>query len=147
MSTTTEFGTQLIGRTEKALNAILERQLAGTGLTEAQWVTLTLAVRSGGTIDRTVFVTRVAGALKITGAEAQARIGELVGAQLLELPREDGTPVTATDQGRQLHARISTNVAAITQRLWGDLAAADLAIAARILGTVLERANAELAST
>jgi hypothetical protein len=30
------FGTQVIGQTEKALNAILERQLAGTGLTEPQ---------------------------------------------------------------------------------------------------------------
>ena len=34
--TTTVFGTQIIGRTEKALNAILDRQLAGTGITEPQ---------------------------------------------------------------------------------------------------------------
>jgi len=51
MSTTPTFSTQLVGRTEKTLNAILARLLAGTGLTEPQWVTLTLAVRSGGTID------------------------------------------------------------------------------------------------
>ncbi|WP_164842402.1 hypothetical protein [Actinoplanes solisilvae] len=38
------FGAQLIGRTEKALNALLERELSGTGLTEPQWVALTLTV-------------------------------------------------------------------------------------------------------
>ena len=36
MSTTPAFGTQLIGQTEKTLNAILDRQLAGTGVTEPQ---------------------------------------------------------------------------------------------------------------
>jgi hypothetical protein len=58
--------------TEKALNAILNRQLAGTGLTEPQWVTLTLTVASGGTLDRDELVARVAGVLKVSEAEAQA---------------------------------------------------------------------------
>jgi hypothetical protein len=35
-------------------------------------------------------------------------------------------------------------VAGITRRLWGDLAAQDLATAARVLSTVLARANQEL---
>jgi hypothetical protein len=70
MSLTPQFGTQLIGQTEKARNAILDRQLAGTGLTETQWVTLTLAVMSGATIDRASYIRRLAGALKMTQAEA-----------------------------------------------------------------------------
>jgi hypothetical protein len=41
--------TRVIGQAEKTLGAILGRQLAGTGLTEPQWVILTLAVTSGGT--------------------------------------------------------------------------------------------------
>ena len=40
---TTPFGPQLIGETEKTLNAILRRVLQGTGLSEPQWVTLRLA--------------------------------------------------------------------------------------------------------
>ena len=52
MSTTPTFGTQLIGQTEKTLNAILGRLLAGTGLSEPEWVTLTVAVTSGGSIER-----------------------------------------------------------------------------------------------
>jgi hypothetical protein len=41
--------TRIIGQTEKTLNAILDRQLDGTGLTEAQWVILTLTVTSAET--------------------------------------------------------------------------------------------------
>ena len=36
-------------------------------------------------------------------------------------------------------------IAGITERLWGDLEPADLATAGRVLGIVLDRANAELA--
>jgi hypothetical protein len=41
MSTISTLGPPLIGQTQNALNAILDRELAGTGLTERQWVTLT----------------------------------------------------------------------------------------------------------
>lgn len=145
MSPTPTFGTQIIGQTENALNAILDRQLAGTGLSEPQWVTLTIAVMSAESVDRARFISRVAGALKITDAEAQAQIDSLAAAQTLEVPESDGSPVSVTEAGRQLHARIRTAVAEITQRLWGDLPADDLATAGRVLGIVLERANAELA--
>jgi hypothetical protein len=74
MSTTPTFGTPILGQTEKALNAILDRQLAGTGLTEPQWVTLTLTIAGGGTVDHDQLVGRVAGVLKVSEAEAQARI-------------------------------------------------------------------------
>ncbi len=145
MSTPPTFGTQVIGQAEKALNAILDRQLAGTGLTEPQWVTLTIAVTSDGSVQRAPFLSRVAGVLKISCAEAQARMDELAAAQLLQMPDADGSPVSVTDAGRQLHGRIRTAVGEITQRLWGDLPADDLATAGRVLGIVLERANAELA--
>lgn len=145
MSNTPAFGTQLIGQTEKALNAILDRQLAGTGVTEPQWVALTLAVMSGGTIDRAPLLSRLAGALQVSEAEAQAQVEGLAAASLVESAEAPGCPVRVTDAGSQLHARIRTTVTDITQRLWGDLPAADLAAAARVLGTVLDRANAELA--
>ena len=49
----TPFGPQLIGETEKTLNALLLRHLDGTGLTEPQWVTLRLADQFDGTVDTT----------------------------------------------------------------------------------------------
>jgi hypothetical protein len=145
MSTTPPFGTQVIGQTEKALNAILDRQLAGTGLTEPQWVTLNVAIASGGTVDRDQLTGRVAGALKISDAEAQARITELAAAQLLDAPDDESSPVKLTDAGQQLHGQIRAAVTPITQRLWGDLPAEDLATTGRVLSTILERANTELA--
>jgi DNA-binding MarR family transcriptional regulator len=142
MSTTSTFGTQLIGQTEKTLNAILGRVLAGTGLSEPQWVTLTVAVTSGGSVERTAFAGRIAGALKISEADAQARIDELAAQQLFEV---DDSTVTVTDAGKQLQARIRGAVGEITGRLWGDLPADELDVAARVLTTVLKRATAELA--
>ena len=145
MPSPSTFGTQLIGQTEKALNAILDQQLAGTGLTEPQWVTLTIAVMSGGTMAPDQLQSRVASALQIGRAEARARIEELAVTQLLELSKDDSSPVGVTDAGNRLHGRIRSNIAEITQRLWGDLPPDDLTAAARVLGTVLERANGELA--
>jgi hypothetical protein len=129
MSTGPTFGTQIIGQTEKALNAILARLLAGTGLTEPQWVTLTIT----------------AGALKVSEAQAQARITELAAAQLVDAPNGEGSPVKVTDAGQRLYAQIRTAVTTITERLWGDLPAEELATTARVLSVILERANAELA--
>jgi DNA-binding MarR family transcriptional regulator len=146
MSTPPPFGAAVIGQTEKALTAILDRQLAGTGLTEPQWITLTLAVASGGTVDRDQLVVRLAGVLKVSEPEAQAQIAELSAAQLLEVPAGEGSPVKLTDAGRQLQGRIGGAVTQITQRLWGDLPAEELATAGRVLSTVLSRANAELAA-
>ena len=128
-----------------ALNAILGRQLAGTGLTEPQWITLTLAVVSGDTVDCHQLVGRASGALRVSEADAQAHVTELAAAQMLLAPGGEGSTVTVTDAGQQLHLRIRTVVTQITERLWGDLPAEDLATASRVLSTILDRANAELA--
>jgi DNA-binding MarR family transcriptional regulator len=144
-STTPPFGTQLIGQTEKAMNAILDRLLAGSGLTEPQWVTLTLAVMSGGSVHRDGYADRIADGLKIEGAQARGLIAELAAAGLLEVPDNATLPVTITDAGRELHASIAAAAKEVTERLWGDLDADELAVAGRVLGVVLDRANRELA--
>ncbi|MGI8450010.1 MAG: MarR family winged helix-turn-helix transcriptional regulator [Streptosporangiaceae bacterium] len=144
MSTTPAFGAQILGQTEKALNAILDRQLAGTGLTEPDWITLTLTAASGGTLGRDQLASQVAGALKVSPAMAQARVTGLAAAQLLQTGGGDEPMITLTGAGRQLHGRIRAAVTEITQRMWGDLPAGDLVTAGRVLGVVLARANAEL---
>jgi hypothetical protein len=145
MSTPTPaFGAQILGQTEKALNAILDRQLAGTGLTEPDWITLTLTAASGGTLGRDQLESRVAGALKVSPAMAQARIAALADAQLLQTGGGDEPQVTLTDAGRRLHGQIRGAVTEITERMWGDLPAGDLVTAGRVLSVVLARANAEL---
>ncbi|GAB3865566.1 hypothetical protein GCM10027610_115830 [Dactylosporangium cerinum] len=142
-TTTQAFGTALIGQTEKALNAILNRQLAGTGITEPQWVTLTLTVVSGGAIDRAELVRRVSGATQFSPAAVAERITELTAAGFL---RDGGDGrVQVTDEGQARWTQVRTAIGPITQGLWGDLPAEDLATAGRVLGIVLDRANAVLA--
>ena len=147
MSATPSFGTQVIGQTEKALNAILHELLDGTGLTEPHWVTLTLTVVSGGAADRDELIRRVAGALKVSDAQASALISELAAKQLVNVPDSAASPVTVTDTGQKLHTKVRAAITQITERLWGDLPADDLATAGRVLTIVTARANAELAGT
>jgi DNA-binding MarR family transcriptional regulator len=140
------FGTQAIGQTEKALGAILDRQLAGTGLTERQWVTLSVTATFGAALPRDQLLGRVAGVFKIDPAGAQELLGQLEDAGLVRETSEDDKPRTeASEQGSQLFAGVRGSITEITERLWGDLPAADLQTAGRVLATVLERANAELA--
>jgi haloalkane dehalogenase len=146
MSDAPTFSAPLIGQTEKTLNAILDRLLAGTGLTEPQWVTLSVTVMSGGTVDYDQLTAQVAGALKVSDAEARARLAELATARLVQLHDGDASPVTLTDAGQQLFGRVRGSVTETTERLWGDLPADDLATAGRVLNTILGRANAELAA-
>lgn len=149
MTTTTTttapaFGTALIGQTEKALNAILDRQLAGTGITEPQWVTLTLTVVSGGSIDRAELIRRVSGATQFSQASVAERIAELTDAGFLRASGDGHVQVT--DEGQARWTQVRAAIAPITQRLWGDLPTEDLAAAGRVLSTVLDRATAVLAT-
>lgn len=130
---------QLIGQTEKAMNAILDRTLAGA-VTEPQWVTLVLTARGGGSAGRDQFSGAVARALQVDQATAAGHIGQLVAKGLVSA---DG-PITLTGAGQQLLDRVQGQTGGITRRLWGDLPAADHEATRRMLSTVLERAQAEL---
>ncbi|MCO8269391.1 hypothetical protein M1L60_02165 [Actinoplanes sp. TRM 88003] len=128
------FGAQLIGRTEKALNALLERALAGTGLTEPQWVALTLTVTAEGA-DPT---PRIAHSLRIGEPAAGRRLTELADLGLVRAAEP-------TAHGRAVWQAVRTQTGRATDELWGDLPEADRLTAARVLNTVLARADAVLA--
>ena len=138
MSTT--FNARLLGETEKAANAILMRLLAEPGLTEPQWVTLSLTAVGEGTLDRAQLEAQVAGALHVDGARATALLSSLVDAGLID----DGADTAVTDAGLKVFTGVRAATAQVTERLWGDVAAGDLEVTARVLSTILERANAEL---
>jgi len=144
MATETAFTPQVLGETEKALNAILARELDAVGLIEHQWIALSLAVTAGGDIPREQLVGRLAGALKVGAAQAQGGVDNLVALGLLDAGG-GAEPVTVTEAGRELHTGIRGAVAAITDRLWGDLPTADLDTTGRTLATFLARANDQFA--
>ena len=144
MATETTFTPQVLGETEKALNAILIRELTVNGLTEHEWIAMQLTTAAGGTLSHEQLVGRLAGALKRGVTHAEERVDELVRAGLLTYVDADGEGlVRVTDTGREVHGGIRATVAEITRRLWGDLSQVDLDVTGRTLATILQRANAE----
>ena len=140
MASDTTFTPQVLGETEKALNAILYRELDAVGLVEPEWITLQLTIAAGGEIAREQLVGRLAGALKVSPADAEARVGAMAAGGLLS--SSDDAQVTVTEAGAHVHARVRGEVGEITRSLWGDLPADDLATTGRTLATILARANA-----
>ena len=133
---TTPFGPQLIGETEKTLNALLLRHLAGTGLSEPQWVTLRLAGMLDGSVDTAGLAAAVADRAHF--ADAEQLVGELTARGLLA----DGR---LTSAGRDLVADVQASTAVATAPIWDGLPTDDVAATARVLNEVLDRAHAALA--
>jgi Helix-turn-helix family len=128
----TPFGPQLIGETEKTLNALLHRFLQGTGLTEPQWVTLRLAGVLDGSVDADGLATAVADRAHF--ADAVDIVGELTDRGLLA----DGR---LTSAGRELTTAIQTTITTDTAPIWENLPSDDVAAATRVLNEVVTRAR------
>ena len=77
---------------------------------------------AGGEIAREQLVGRLAGALKVEAAEAEARVEELVAAGCCRRPPDAGR-VAVTEAGAEVHGRVRGAIDEITTRLWGDLPA------------------------
>jgi DNA-binding MarR family transcriptional regulator len=136
---------RLLGQTEKTLNAILDRQLAGV-VNEPQWVALVLiaSISAPGNLEHVT--AQVAGALKTDLPTAADHIAQLADKGLVRTVPEAHPDVALSEAGRQLLGGVQSRVGEITQRLWGDLPASEMDAARRVLGTVLDRAHAELAA-
>lgn len=132
----TPFGPQLIGETEKTLNALLRRVLAGR-LTEPQWVTLRLSLLLATAVDGAdQLVVEVTARAHF--ADARSLVVDLSAAGLLE----EGKP---THAGRALVADVQKEVGDLTRPIWDDLPSTDVAAADRVLNLVLARGRAVLA--
>jgi hypothetical protein len=143
VQTPTAFGPSLIGQTEKALDAILVRELTGTGLSPAGWVILKLAGAAGGRLGRQDLIDLAKAQAKFDPEKSAVEIESALSLGLLDADRDE---VVLTPAARELQARVVGTTDAIRGRLWGDLPEADLAAAARVLSTALTRANAELSA-
>jgi hypothetical protein len=128
----TSFGPQLIGQTEKTLQALLRRALAGTGIDERLWVALRLADQP----DRTPLRDRVADRAQFDDAD------ELVTTlQRRQLVASDAP----TAAGQALLEHVLAKSAALSGPIWDDIDDADAA--ARALTQVLARARAALSKS
>jgi hypothetical protein len=173
MPTAPSLNGQVIGQAQHAVQAVLDRLLARTGTTFHQWVALNLAATAGravdgsggravdgsvgravdgsvgraadGSVGRAELIGRMRDGLKIADQTAASAVDALTAAGLLApVPGEQRLRLTAT--GEQRYGGIRAGIDAITERLYGDLPADDLATAGRVLAAVTARANAELAA-
>jgi hypothetical protein len=129
------FGPQLIGETEKTLDALLREFLDGTGITQPQWVTMRLAVALDGTVDADDLAAAVADRAHFPDAVSLVR--GLSDQGLLYNGR-----VTAS--GRDLISDVQAKITAETAPIWDGLPADDVAAASRVLHEVIARARAVL---
>lgn len=128
-------GPQLIGQTEKALNALLIPLLERRGMTEPEWVTLRLAAQFEGDAGLAEFV-----ADRARFSDAPRLVAGLRERGLLEASPRDGQWLT--ERARALVAEITADITALTGPVFADLA--DAEVAARVPAMVLERARAVL---
>jgi hypothetical protein len=126
---TATFGPQLLGQTEKTLNALLRQALDGTELDEPLWVSLRLASQP----DALTLPDRIANRAKFDNADQLA-------ATLVERGLVHNDEPTA--DGRALLDSVLAKSAALSGPIWDDIADADAA--ARALTTVLRRARVAL---
>ena len=132
---TTPFGPQLIGETEKTLNALLARYLDAPELTEPQWVTLRVASMLDDTVDRDRLVAAVSDRAHV--ANAARLVDELTARGLLD----DGR--LSTD-GHALLDRLQGAIADDTRAIFGELSDEDVAAAERVLNEIVSRARVVL---
>jgi hypothetical protein len=132
---TTPFGPQLIGETEKTLNALLARYLDEPELTEPQWVTLRVA---GMTDAPSADALAAAVSDRAHFADAARIVDELTARGLLG----DGRLSVA---GRELLDRLQAAIADDTTAIFGDLPIDDVAATERVLNEIVTRARVVLA--
>jgi hypothetical protein len=130
------FGPQLIGETEKTLNALLARYLEGSELTEPQWVTLRIADMLDGSVDADGLAAAVAGRAHF--ADAAHLVAEMTNRGSLANGR-------LTAAGRDLITAVQARIANGIAPIWEGLPDDDVAATARVLNEVLKRAHALLA--
>ncbi len=136
---------QVIGQAERATRAVLEVLLADTGTPFVEWVALNLTAQAEATQHATTaeaLVVQLVTGLRINEPDAQFTIDVLVADSLVTV----GDTVQLTADGAAKYQQISDGIADITCRLYRDLPHDDLVIARRVLETLTERAQAELAT-
>jgi len=138
---------QDIGQAATATRAIFDRLLAESGTPFSGWVILNDLGTSAQAVTQNELVGRLAHALKTDETPVRAALAELVRQDLIsQAPGTTINPVLSlTPAGTIRFQQVQDGIKHIAQRLYRDLPPEDLATAHRVLATVTERANAELA--
>ncbi|MDN2501855.1 hypothetical protein FHY52_34960, partial [Nocardia nova] len=107
----------IIGQAEKHHNALLHRVLAGTGIDEAQWITLSQAAAAGGTVDRERHIATLAAKTTWAPTVVATAATRLTDRGLM-LAAPDGELVV-TEAGDRLVADLRSRTSAVLGRVYG----------------------------
>lgn len=130
-----------IGVAARATRAVFDQILEPTRTPFEEWVVVNLV--SSNQFERGELIGRMTAGLHLSPADAAVTIGRVIDAGLVT----DDAPMTVTPLGQDLYDRTFSDLLASTQRIYGEIDADDLATTLRVLATVTQRADAELAST
>lgn len=146
MTTTPVLTGRDIGITYQAIAAIRDRLLADVGMTFEDSIQLNvLADAPASTAASSELLAVLTAGLKLSDDAASAAIDALVSRGLAT--RDAAGAVTATALAVDAHQRFTALVAQLAPRLYGDIQTEDLEAAKRVLDTVTERANQQLAAS
>jgi hypothetical protein len=130
-----------IGQAQRAIGALLDRELAAASLPFADW-TILFTLDASGPLAADDLVARQVDGLKIPESESRATLDRMLAGGMLA-PEGDRLAPTATAEG--VFRPIRDRVTRLTVELYGDLPAEDLEATRRTLAEVTRRATAKLA--
>lgn len=135
-----------IGAAEAASRAVLDALLTESGTTFHQWVALSLLANSAEVVEQDRLVNQMTGGLKIDEATVLAALDELIDLELVARTRVQPPVVEMRKAGADHHRLVQRKIDRTTDRLYRGLEPDDLVTTRRVLATLTERANTELAS-
>jgi len=132
-----------IGSAERAMSALLKRELASKHLSFVQWTALVFT-NSAPILVAEIVQRQLAGHVVANESEARHAVEDLIGLSLLT--ESTDKLLQHTEEGRGLFTHLSKSVERITNALYGDLPQTDLEATHRTLLEVATRANKMLAA-
>lgn len=135
---------QSVGSSERAMRALLERQLREADLSFPEWTALVFTNASPLMTDQ-VSQRQIDGHVVSNAEDSLTAIKKLVAAGMLSA--DESGLLSHTDTGSALFKRLSSKIKDITDALYGDLPVADLEATHRTLLEIAKRANSLLSAS
>jgi len=126
--------TRYVGRAERTLQALLERQIEPAGLSFPEWTILTFL--GGGTLPRAYVIALVTSGRIATKEDAELVLDGLVEKGMVAIDAEN---VEMTELGSRVYSPVRQKVDEIVQRLLDGLPAADMDVTRRTLDAIAAR--------
>lgn len=130
---------QHIGQAANATRAILDAVLAKEQTSFSTWIALRTLDTHGAYESRAAFEAALAGGLAVVPAAIPGVVGELLSQG--EVVQDASGRVALSEAGQARYDHLNGLVTALAAQIYGDLDRGQMAVAARLLDQVTERAN------